>query len=470
MGGGLMQLVAYGAQDIYLTGNPQITFWKAVYRRCTNFAVESIEQNFSGEADFGKKVVCTISRNGDLINSVFLEVELPALKKSYLTDPDPLDTDYDQVSYTNAIGHALIKQVQVDVGGQTIDKQTGLWLEIWSDLTLTSEKEVGYNKMIGRQQTDIGLKNTANLDRVYFVPLQFWFNRNPGLALPMIALQYHEVKISIEFRPVMECIVALRNDGDRITKGTNDVPGAGFMLSSEGRSAVHFKYAQLYVDYVYLDTAERTRFATDSHEYLIEQIQNSGLTSISLNNGGSSLQYRMNFNHPVKEIIWILQRSVNAPNSQGNVATNDWFNFSTSDPGTTEPVPYTGDLMSSNRNAGNVMLNGHDRFSTRSSLYFNLVQPYQRHTRIPTRHIYVYSFALRPEDHQPSGSCNFSRIDTSQLIYTLSNNDRCPAYHGTTSAYGDVFSSTATGTLEVFAVNYNVFKCQSGMGGLAYSN
>ncbi len=465
-----MQLVAYGAQDIYLTGNPQITFWKGVYRRCTNFAIESIEQIFSGEADFGKKVTCTISRNGDLINQVFLEVQLPALLTSYLDDPTGGTGDYDQIAYTNAIGHALISVVQVEVGGQIIDKQYGVWLEIWDELTITAEKEAGYNQMIGKQSADIGLKNTANISRVYFVPLQFWFNRNPGLALPLIALQYHEVRISIEFRSALQCLVALRNDGDRITAGTGGTPGNGFTLSSDGRSNVKFTYAQLYVDYVYLDTEERRRFAQQSHEYLIDQLQNTSVESITLNTGNPTYQYRMNFNHPVKEIVWVLQRSVNAPTNSGNVATNDWFNWSTSDPGETEPAPYTGDIMNPQRNSCNILLNGHDRFTTRSAMYFRLVQPYQFHTRVPSKHIYVYSFGLRPEDHQPSGTCNFSRIDNAQLVYQLSDNTQCPAYHAATSPYGEVFSSTSTGTLTVFAVNYNVFRVMSGMGGLAYSN
>jgi hypothetical protein len=265
-----------------------------VYRRCTNFSVESSEQIFSGEADFGKKVTCTISRNGDLINQVFLEVQLPALQTDYLVDPVGVGSDYDQISWTNSIGHALIHQVQIEVGGQVIDRQFGTWLEIWDELTLTSEKEAGYNQMIGRQAADIGLKNMANLSRVYFVPLQFWFNRNPGLSLPLIALQYHEVRISIDFRSALECIIAMRNDGDRITSGAGGIPGAGFVLSSEGRSAVHFQYCQLYVDYVYLDTAERKRFARDSHEYLIDQLQNTGVDSIQLNSGNPTYQYRMN--------------------------------------------------------------------------------------------------------------------------------------------------------------------------------
>jgi len=317
--------------------------------------------------------------------------------------------------------------------------------------------------MIGKYAAENGLKDSANISKILYVPLQFWFNRNPGLALPLIALQYHEVKINVEFRPVFQCIVALKGDGDRVVTGTGS-PGGGMTLTSAGSSNIKFTHAQLYVDYVYLDTEERRRFAQDSHEYLIDQLQNTGVESISLKTNNPTYQYRMNFNHPVKELVWVLQRSINAPTSGGNPAENDWFNWSTADPGKTETAPFLGDLMNPQRGACNILLNGHDRFSTRPATYFRLVQPYQHHTRIPSKHVYVYSFGLRPEEHQPSGTCNFSRIDNAQLVYQLSDNSQVDTTHGG-SAFGDVFSSTANGTLTVFAVNYNVLRIMSGMGG-----
>lgn len=467
MGGGLMQLVAYGAQDIYLTGNPQITFFKVVYRRHTNFAIESVEQVLNGNADFGQTVVSTISRNGDLINQIFLEVELPALETSYLNDPVE-DSDFDQLTYVNSIGHALIEEVQVEIGGQVIDKHYGEWLEIWDELTQTSEKQAGFNEMIGKQVADIGLKNTSTISRLLFVPLMFWFNRNPGLALPLIALQYHEVKIKIKFRSVLECLVAIRSDGERITSGTGGIPGNGYTLSADGRANIKFTYCNLWVDYIYLDTEERRRFAQESHEYLIDQLQQAK-EQIQLTENRQT-KYRMNFNHPTKENVWTFQRSVNAP-SGGNVAQNDWFNYSTSDPGETEPVPYTGDIMNPGRGATKIQLNGQDRFVQRSAKVFRLVEPWKCHTRIPAKHIYIYPYGLRPEEHQPSGTVNFSRIDNAQLCYTLSNNNQTPPYHTDgTSPYGAVFSTSATGIFTIYATNYNVLRIMSGMGGLAYSN
>uniref|UniRef100_A0A6C0K9I3 Major capsid protein n=1 Tax=viral metagenome TaxID=1070528 RepID=A0A6C0K9I3_9ZZZZ len=395
MGGGLMQLVAYGAQDIYLTGEPQITFFKVVYRRHTNFAIESIEQTFTGSDDLGKKVSCVVSRNGDLVNGIHLEVVLPVLSGT--------------TAYTPAVGHALIQSAEIEIGGQKVDKHYGEWLEIWDELTASEEKSSGYMDMVAKDAT---VMHTGG--ETLYIPLQFWFNRNPGLALPLIALQYHEVKVLIEFRPFADLLV--ENTGGTIT-------GKG--LTSDG-VASEFQ-AKLYVDYVYLDTEERRRFAQMSHEYLIDQLQHTGAETVD--SGNSSL--RLNFNHPVKELVWVFQ-------SQADIDKNDRFNFGTKGKG----VEVLKDAT--------LLLNGHERFSSRPASYFRLMQPYQHHTRVPAKPIYVYSFALRPEEHQPSGTCNFSRIDNASLKIN------------TESAF--------SGNVLVYAVNYNVLRIVSGMGGLAYSN
>jgi hypothetical protein len=393
MGGGLMQLVAYGAQDIYLTGNPQVTFFKVVYRRHTNFSIESIEQTFNGQADFGKKVTSTISRNGDLIWKVYLQTDLPTVEKTGGT-----------FAWTRYIGHVLLKQMDVEIGGQRIDRQYGDWLTIWNELTQTAEKFVGYNNMVGNI-SDLFTPDSMVEGRTLYIPLQFWFNRNPGLALPLIALQYHEVKINIEFRPVRECFI------------TNDCTDPDAIPSLGNTS--------LYVDYIYLDTDERRRFAQVSHEYLIEQLQFTGDESIS----NISQKIRLNFNHPCKEFIWVSQLD-----SVVDACTNEWSNY------TNQPGYSGGHLMLDAK----ILLNGHDRFSTRFADYFNLVQPYQHHTRIPATGIYVYSFGLKPEEHQPSGSVNMSRIDNATLQLTMTTSE--------------------PQKLRIYSVNYNVLRIMSGMG------
>lgn len=401
MGGGLMQLVAYGAQDIYLTGNPQITFFKVVYRRHTNFALEAIEQTFSGGTpDFNKRVTVTISRNGDLIHKVYLIVDLPAITQSAGT-----------FEWTRYVGHVLIDYVEVEIGGQRIDKQYGDWLTLWNELTQTAEKEDGYNVMVGNT-TALTTPGSGTAATRLYIPMQFWFNRNPGLALPLIALQYHEVKFNFEFRPSTDLYIT--DDGLVPTSGAPSMTDA-FLL----------------VDYVYLDTDERRRFAQVSHEYLIEQLQFTGAEGIS----STSNNIRLNFNHPVKYLVWTVQLD-------SNVATNvnEWTNY-------TDATGYSGDDPLTN---AKLQLNGHDRFQVRLAAYFNLVQPYQHFTRIPARGIYVYSFCLKPEEHQPSGSVNMSRIDNATLLLTT--------------------ASSAASKVYIYAVNYNVLRIMSGMGGLAYSN
>ena len=427
MGGGLMQLVAYGAQDVYLTGNPQITFFKVVYRRHTNFAIESIEQTFNGTADFGRKVTATISRNGDLIHKMYLQTTLPSVA----------GVDGDYFAWAQNPGHALIKNVEVEIGGQKIDKHYGDWLNIWSELTLPVGQEEGFRRMVGDlwsrgPNSDAGEtgNNSFNVDttldaKTIQVPLQFWFNRNPGLALPLIALQYHEVKINFEFRAVSEMNLTIAN-----TSGV-----ASGALSS----------TSLWVDYIYLDTDERRRFAQVSHEYLIEQLQFTGEESVS----STSKTATLNFNHPVKELVWVAQADKNITNGEFNNYSTVANGYKENDDGRRHENYYTTDA-NANLNpvsAAKLQLNGHDRFAERNGDYFNYVQPYQHHSRTPGAGINVYSFALNPEEHQPSGTCNFSRIDNASLQLTLR----------TTAGYQGR-------KLRVYAVNYNVLRIMSGMG------
>jgi hypothetical protein len=370
MGGGLLQLVAYGAQDVYLTGNPQITFFKVVYRRHTNFSIESIQQTFNGNPTLGQRVTCQISRNGDLVHKLYLQADVTAGNSS-----------------AKNVGHKLIEQVEVEIGGQMIDRQYGEWMYIWNELTLPEGKKVGFKKMINYEG------GNTNQNKVY-VPLEFWFCRNIGLALPLIALQYHEVKINL-------------------TLGSK---------TALGGSASSVSNVELWADYIFLDTDERRRFAQLSHEYLIEQVQFTGGESIASSTGGAvTTKSKLSFNHPVKELVWVNKHSTDDQFS--NLPTTDF----------------------------QLQLNGNDRFAKRDAKYFTHVQPYQHHENIPDgTDIHVYSFALKPEEHQPSGTLNMSRIDTATAIV------------GT--------NSVDAGTLNMYAVNYNVLRILSGMGGLAYSN
>ena len=410
-----MQLVAYGAQDVYLTGEPQITFFKVVYRRHTNFAIECIEQSFAGSVGLGNQVSSTISRNGDLVAGMHLQVLMPVLQA--------VGNDLSGVNqYMSGVGHAIIETCEVEIGGQKIDKHYSEWLDIWDELTGTAAKQSGYGEMVAKSyiaaavNTPIGsgFVGGTDADDYMYIPLQFWFNRNPGLALPLIALQYHEVKILIKFRANTDLVV--------------DISGAGtYIVAGQSGTASGFE-CKLFVDYIYLDTEERRRFAQMSHEYLIDQLQFTGSESVA---SGGSNSIRLNFNHPVKELVWVYRATTNETH-------NDYLNFYADTNSITDPMT-----------KAKIMLNGHDRAAERPATYYRLQQPWAHHTRIPQKPVYCYSFALRPEEHQPSGTCNFSRIDNATL---------------------KVKNNTITGSIYVFAVNYNVLRVVSGMGGLAYSN
>jgi len=468
MGGGLLQLVAYGAQDVYLTGNPQITFFKVVYRRHTNFAMEAIQQTFSGVPNFGNTVYCQISRNGDLIHRTYLEVGIKSISDSSST------------SYVNYLGLRLLKSVSIEIGGQQIDKHYSDWLYIWNELSLPLGKRYAWDTMVG---ADHDILNAGIADGVttLYIPLEFWFCRNIGLALPLIALQYHEVKLKIEFETLNNCTYKPNN-----------------ALNASSDTTLSLISPNLWVDYIFLDTDERRKFAQLSHEYLIEQLQFTGQES--LNSTGSRI--KLNFNHPCKELVWVAK--INTPNAY-------WYNYTVPDISTALPSSNpaedsgyafpnvfgtaslnadayvtsnigTAVITTSTQNIGAIdhilpydssilttknvnpfdtcllQLNGNDRFNVRNGSYFNLVQPYQHHTNIPlNRGINVYSFALKPEEHQPSGTLNMSRIDTAILdVKPIVGTGATPP--------------TISGSINIYAVNYNVLRILSGMGGLAYSN
>ena len=435
MGGGLMQLVAYGAQDVFLTGTPEITFWKVSYRRHTNFAMESIEQTFSGQADFGRRVTCTISRNGDLAYRTYLQVTVPEINQTMATNARWLDY----------VGEQLVAQVEVEIGGQRIDRQYGDWMHIWNQVTLTSEQQRGYFKMIGNttQLTFITDPSFSEVDgpcdslaprqvcaprnalpeTTLYVPLQFWFCTNPGLALPLIALQYHEVKINVIWKEPLE-IAGNYNNVSKLPQASS---------------------AALYIDYIYLDTEERRRFAQQSHEYLIEQVQFNEDVGISSPNQRIDLT----FNHPVKELIWVVQPRSYTDCKAAKKETRTSI--------TTRLLPYVYDKPAVYEQW--IQMNGQDRLERRYGDYFNKVQPYQHHTGfVPGVGVYMYSFAIKPEENQPSGTCNFSRVDTATIVMTMD---------GSVAVNQD---TDDTWNVRVYAINYNVLRIMSGMGGLAYSN
>ena len=448
MGGGLMQLVAYGAQDIYLTGQPQITFFKSVYRRHTNFAIESIQQTINGSVAAGARVSVTVSRNGDLLKNLWVQYNPSLLIPSGVT------------TVAADLSHALLQIMEIEIGGQLIDRHYGTWLTVWRDLTEVNSTgaqgqlgvtgaEPPINSSNGGTQGDsadvstryqrmsythqgsiVGITNTNSAPTEAYIPMRFWFCRNPGLAVPLIALQYHEVKFNIQFALASQYAF-------------------GTIPSSGGIGNANFA---VYADYVYLDTTERRQFAQNAHEYLIDQLQaqQESSSGTSANN-----TIRLNFNHPVKELIWVgapalLTTTCSSDSVGGGATPSQIVNGFV----TVNGVPTNVSGATSNTQM-KIILNGTDRFTARNLKYFTRNQVWDCHTGFGATGvadaIAVYSFALRPEEHQPSGTCNFSRIDTAQL-----------AFYG---GLGETINA-----LNIYAVNYNVLRIMSGMGGLAYSN
>jgi hypothetical protein len=565
MGGGLLQLVAYGAQDAYISGNPQITFWKGLFKRHTNFAMEPFRVNFSGQVQWGTKQTALIGRHADLIYSTYVEVVLPRD-----VSINGVSTPYQWNNGVNTLGYNLIRYVEIDIGGQVIDRLYSEFMVIWAQLTGTIDTRQKLQAMVAGPclsggPTQLRYGSSCAPDgrpqhlNVLYIPLPFFFTRNPGAALPLIALQYHEVKINV-----------IWNEAQFIA--------GNFTNSTTAEGAPGIQYlpqaiqAAIYVDYIYLDTEERRRMAQASHEYLIEQTQFNEDKGIR----GTNSRIDLTFNHPVKELIWVVQPSyytdcrlaadVPVNQSRTEKLTNEALDVESGTAGTGARISAewdqtTGEVISINvfngsgygtdsilsvnisdgvdlyinvtsvdgsgvvtgftygsDNAGTnglgptragdnltyllpflydqdpvfdqwLQINGQDRLDRRYGDYYNKVQPYQHHSgnisTVPLglsvvgvnseelslfngllggggsfNGVYCYSFALRPEEHQPSGTCNFSRIDTATIVMNMAG----------ASEFGPRSNDTGDWNVRVYAVNYNVLRIMSGMGGLAYSN
>jgi hypothetical protein len=570
-------LVAYGAQDVYLTGNPQVTLFKVVYRRITNFSSECIELPID-LAKPGGLVSTQVQRNADLMAKSYLRMTVP--------DLIPTNTNFNgDIAWVRRLGHALISYVEITIGGSSIDKHYGTWLDIWYELTHTVSLERGYEIMIGDipelttlTPAEDGVTGGQNI----YLPFQFWFCRNYGLSLPLIALQYHDVRINIQFEAIGNLVVYTAGSGSDSAPKFN-----GLTFGSSG----------ILIEYIYLDSEERRRFAQVGHEYLIEQIQ---LNQQNLLNGAQTQQFTLNFNHPCKELIWAQQcgnfngtngstflaytgdgdwatavqdaanniaRSmialtadtihsgstttinvtttdtvfsdssiagstvfrftvVQAPHANtsftmvnnplvlggvnlatllGTVSVDLYFDVSGTDllTANVSVAGYTLSLydlsipiqsMTDNRviahtgsykaadtavvqvenygvllngrgnmvTTGKIILNGHDRFSLQTGTFFNYLEPNARHTRTPADGINVYSFGLHPEQHQPTGTCNMSRIDSAILYYQVAD-----PYASKRDGVFDIYTGTV---VYIFVQNYNVLRIMSGMAGVAYSN
>lgn len=400
MPGGLLQLSYVGQQDIIISGNPQHNFFKCVFKRHLNFAIEPIRQTIDGICSFNQKITFKMKRAGDMASKLYLELKLPALTANSGT----------YAGWVNSIGNIVIDNVEIYIGGILYNRLYGEFMEIQDELYTSESKRIGKNLMVGRFEDITNLQTNATSETIYHVEIPFWFSRHISLALPLINLQYHEVEVRIQFRPFSQCVVF---DG------------------ATGPTEVNFTSCDIWCDYVFFDDTIRKSLAKNTPNYLIEQVQRSSPTGIP--NGVSVFRKEMQFNHPVKYLVWFYRET----NSENN---NDWTNFSARADG--------GKIATSSL----IHIDSNELLAERDESYFRLVQTNSHFTRSPLKYIYVYSFAKNPEDLQPSGTFNFSKVDSAFLT-------------------SQIRSGVATGSnCTIYAVNYNVIVFRYGMAALLWSS
>ena len=442
MGGGILQLIARGATDINLTGNPQITFFKSVYKRYTNFAIEEVLQTFDGEVSADEFTIDTkLNHSGDLLRKIWLEVDLPE-------SPNAENVNADFCNWVNGTGYAYIKKASLKIGTQEIDSQYSEWLDIWNEFTdIYRNETILVNKDLNSHAHFIGNTGSSVKKLKLYIPLKFWFCKNTGASLPLIALQYSDVKLNITFRSLNTLINAGKTSSEL----------------SHLEDQTNLPDVKLYCEYIYIDKDERRKFSSSKHEYLIEQVQKIGPIPVSKT-------IDLDFNHSVKEIIWVFrdknrtEKKVNISTNNTNiiknidgevsVAGNDYFNYTSNHKNYED---YIGTNISYEPfDKATILFNNTERFPKRPATYFRMVQPINFHSRVPDKNVYLYSFSFNPEYYQPTGCCNFTKLDAKLKFDDLSNQ----------------FEESNANRMDIiiFATNYNIYRISNGVGALAYNN
>lgn len=432
MPGGIIQLVAIGEQDKFLTGDPQITFFKSIYKRHTNYATEVKNLTFNGCVSFGGFSSCIIPKDGDLLYDILLQINLGSLNTRNKNIVCVKDLNMNCsckkcnkkniYSWVNSIGHAIFEHIDIEIGGQLIDRQYGEWMEIWGELTQNYEKRYGYNELIGKKEEAGFNINSFNDELELLVPLNFWFCKNIGHVLPLISITGHDIKINIKWRKFNDLWISNNKNSNPIEPKFN---------------------ANLLINYIYLDVNERKKISSKNHFYLIEQIQSNGDYFFQKSNKNPII--KLNFSHPVKEIIWAVQRADVLISNNDNDYGNDWFNFSNDKNFSLSGIV---DIFDS----AQLQFNGQERFMPLPAKYFRLYQPLKHHTKVPNNFIYCYSFCFKPEEIQPTGTCNFSCIENPRLILNMKNREIKSDY-----------------IIKIYAISYNLLIITKGMVGLGFS-
>lgn len=473
MTGGLIQLASYGGADIYITGNPEITYFKTVYRRHTNFAKESIIQHIDGRVGYGRTVNIDITRAGDLLGAIWLQLR------------PPFFTDADTWYYTQGLGNALVKRIDLVIGGQLIDRQYGEWMSIWEELSVSTGRRPGLDAMT---LTNVPMSSLATItdedDAPYLnVPLQFWFCRNPALALPIVAMSLHEIRLQLEFGNLEDITSSYKPSGATAAYYPLVVPNDNNMsVYASGQNME----CEVWATYYHLDSDERRQLVQNPLEYLIEQVQFKG--SQEYREDTRNIKYDMGFANPVKEIIWGIRPILDIPNS---VLSSTAFSSYR-----TRTGPSFGQFWGEFE-SGVVRFNSQNRMKDRPSDHFLLTQNYQRHTRVPRYNqltgstinpttaeykesgpvyvakLYTYSFGLNPEQLQPSGTANFTKLDDASIeLRGITAHDPLTYDVGGSSTAVNKLDPQYYGGLElvVYATSYNILRVKDGMAGLAFDS
>ena len=517
MPGGLIQLASRGAQDVYLSGNPQVTFFKVVYRRHTNFSMEYIRSEFTTSPKLSTtdvtKINFRLERNGDLLHDTYLVFDLPLIYTDKLSS----------FKWIKNLAQRLVNFAEISIAGQRVDIKYGQWMNIWNELTLEIGKKRSYDNLIGNLEIlRPGIFHTNDSTIIpshrLYLPLDFWFCQNAGLALPLISLQYTDVFLTIEFNPLNDLFTIGQNpalspdeffnsvcqtdvDGDVIEQSPEN-KALFTQLCEEGWDArnVIWRFINggdknaarvwrfdtfLEMNYIFLDTEERRRFAQVSHEYLITQTDRRLFTGLMAGTNIVELKYQ----HPAKEMMWVFQR-------QDIYKTNDWFNYTivnkldqykeilkisyqnsffestlldhnnvflTKDTTKTfiEPIVFQSKTVNTvSDDFLNIMLsaklifNGNDRFDEKDYKFFNALMSFKYHTNKAADGVQLYSFGLDPENIHPSGSVNMSALNKIELFTILKT----------------AIDPNIEYDLFVYVNNFNILRIMGGIGQLAYQN
>jgi hypothetical protein len=409
MGTGNLQIISRGAEDVYLTGNPQFTYFKTAYKKHTMFSIQKMEVSDSTNVSFGQTIRYRINKNGDLLKGVFLELKIKGLKQ------DQGGASY--VGYTNSFFTSLIDYVEIEINGDRIDRLDGEYIDMYNELFLNEGKRVGHDSMIGKYENTSAIQfNALNDEYTYYLPLPFWFGEDIGNALPLIALQYSDITISVKLREAREVV---KSDVELTS-----------VLDKEG-GVLQIDTLRLYGDYINLDTEERKLFAENTHSYLIRQHQtNKEMIEANVN----IKKVELSFQHPIRYILWAVRKKVDVNTQTGN----EWVNYSQASG--LNPV-----------SSASIRINGIEHVESSDGDYYVKVVPYSHFKNMPRKFVHSYSFALDPTDWKPSGHFNFSKVDKKQLLLRLRE----------TSDEQEVL---------VYSENYNLMRIKSGLAGLAFTN